>query len=128
MSADNLPGHSCGTETDDGAYQFPALDAASPRVINLTDWAGDFVEIQWDGAVKLYYGFFATQAAADGGFDKATATADHGAKVPTAPGWVNAASDKQGRVPKTRCFLRLEPVSGTGRCLVRQAEGSPAEV
>ncbi len=128
MSADNLPGHSCGDGADDGAYQFPALDAAAPRVINLVDWVGRYVEVQWDGSARLYYGFFATEALADAGFDKTTATANHGAKVPTGPSWVRPTSDKQFRVPAGRTFLRLEPASGSERCIVRKAEGAPAEV
>lgn len=124
MSADNYEGPRCGSDVRDGAYQYPALDTGD-NVIDLTAWAGEYVEISWvpPAGELLLYGFFVDQTTAEAGFDSSTASGSPGAKVNTAPKRLENGS-VQVTVPRTRLWLRLEASANTGLCTVHHAEAA----
>lgn len=125
MSADNYEGPRCGSDVRDGMYQYPALAAGA--IIDLSDWAGEYIEISWIPAAGelLLYGFFTTAALATTGFDATTVSGTPGVIVPTAPKRLEgAAPSPQVTVPRTHLHLRIEPASGSGLCTVNHAEAA----
>jgi hypothetical protein len=126
LGPDVAPLPSCGSDTHDGAFDWPALAAGA--VVNLTAYAGEYIEITWIPAATtdyLEYGSFATQALATTGFDAATDSGTPGVLVPTAPSFLPAGF-VQRLVDPRRPWLRVEPSAGTGRCVVRSCALSKA--
>lgn len=123
-AADKLPGPRCGTAVRDGAFQDPAL--AGGKVWDLSAWIGEWVVIEWgdEATDKLYYGFFASEAAATTGFDATTVSASAGTKVNTAPRWIKIGDERHVMVERDRPWIRVQPKAGTARVYVGNADGS----
>lgn len=130
MSADNNEGPRCGSDSHDGAYQYPALASGSGgAVIDLSAWAGEYIDITWipPAGQLLYYGFSVDATDAELVFDDSTATDPGvaGTKVERAPKKLTGAVGLVSvTVPRERLFLRLESSADTGICDVHHAEAS----
>jgi len=138
MARDIVVGPRCGASgspsTDpsqirEGAYQFPSIDD-NGDIIDLSAWGRDqYITIQWlPGTVgdRLLFGFFATEALADDGFDVSTDSGGGAGIVPNAPGWIDAGSVDVA-IPARYPFLRIQSSSSNnGFAVVRSSDGDYA--
>lgn len=125
MGADSVPGPRSGTDRREGAYQWVAL--AAEIGIDLTEWRGEYILIQFLPAVSTSRLDFLFVAAVATLIDETTVTGgvppDLG-KIENAPQWINGPGFVHVQVPLADDLqiLKIKPTAAA-RISIRQAQG-----